>query len=725
MNIFDMFENKPNKKTVKENSWSAGDNAWSSEHDQWAKESINEYPAAASVPADSESPIQEAPKGDRWRVLCKYPDLRAGPNHIASITWTGFAPDINSAKRYAIADLTKSGKKDVSVVRATCMKPKVDEAFADQGAGHSVKDSQPIAHRIGVTVLDPNATDVTQRKEPIQKTIRVKGSKETALSRAANHYKNRGYRVVDAWYISPVFPVSESTGISQQELADVLYNRLELRYPDAVTRYGHEVVGDTVLDVAGFHAGAEELGSSDISIMLREIMKELERRGGAGEVDEGAFDKAKEVAGRVAKTFTNPVGAASDEHKKPFWTKDIAPTKKNKPLSKINYVEEEEVDESARARFAKMMRDKELVKKAPMREPVAQQPVQTKEARRSDDDTWPEGHPRSRFNADGTRKENFGKPKEEPKKEEPKKVDEVMAPNVSQEESWVIYDANTGRVAKRFATRDGAKRFMAKHEASPLPSEYDKQYKAASSSWWHDHVNPANKQVAEAGVGGQWWVTLTTGKIMSGPYKSATEADVHTTRKSIVDHGYNVNGYISKHPSKNVGYGGPVEEDAVDEHIVKHGSEYRLLSKKGKNLGDFSSHKAAAKHEGEVEYFKAHPKEGIEESAMHHPDVATFDWRATPEQALKEINQILVKNFGLPKIKLNFYGENDLGYAFKLIKKELRARRVKARSINTGGDFYAVRLFKPKEVAETQEQRNERRIMEHRLEQMRRDGYFD
>jgi Zn-dependent peptidase ImmA (M78 family) len=49
-------------------------------------------------------------------------------------------------------------------------------------------------------------------------------------------------------------------------------------------------------------------------------------------------------------------------------------------------------------------------------------------------------------------------------------------------------------------------------------------------------------------------------------------------------------------------------EEPVDEHIVKHGSGYRLLSKKGKNLGTFKSKAAAAKHEGEVEWFKAHPK---------------------------------------------------------------------------------------------------------------------
>jgi len=65
-------------------------------------------------------------------------------------------------------------------------------------------------------------------------------------------------------------------GISQADLADVLFNRLEMRYPDVVSRYGHEVVGNVVMDVAEFHAGAEELGTSDIGIMIREIIKKLE-----------------------------------------------------------------------------------------------------------------------------------------------------------------------------------------------------------------------------------------------------------------------------------------------------------------------------------------------------------------------------------------------------------------------------------------------------------------
>jgi hypothetical protein len=48
------------------------------------------------------------------------------------------------------------------------------------------------------------------------------------------------------------------------------------------------------------------------------------------------------------------------------------------------------------------------------------------------------------------------------------------------------------------------------------------------------------------------------------------------------------------------------------EHIVKVGDKYRLLSHKGKNLGTFDSHSAAAKHEGEVEYFKAHESANID-----------------------------------------------------------------------------------------------------------------
>ena len=56
----------------------------------------------------------------------------------------------------------------------------------------------------------------------------------------------------------------------------------------------------------------------------------------------------------------------------------------------------------------------------------------------------------------------------------------------------------------------------------------------------------------------------------------------------------------------------PTNRRRIAEHIVKHGSGYRLVSKKtGKNLGDFDTMEAAEKHEREVEYFK-HKNEAVE-----------------------------------------------------------------------------------------------------------------
>ena len=48
-----------------------------------------------------------------------------------------------------------------------------------------------------------------------------------------------------------------------------------------------------------------------------------------------------------------------------------------------------------------------------------------------------------------------------------------------------------------------------------------------------------------------------------------------------------------------------VRKGMLLEHIVKHGSEYRILSKKTvKNMGTFPSKAAAKKHEREIQYFK-------------------------------------------------------------------------------------------------------------------------
>lgn len=65
-------------------------------------------------------------------------------------------------------------------------------------------------------------------------------------------------------------PVSEG-------IADAISYRLDRQHPEVFTRYGVEVVADAINDVADFHAGAEELGSSDISIMVNQVLKQLEQ----------------------------------------------------------------------------------------------------------------------------------------------------------------------------------------------------------------------------------------------------------------------------------------------------------------------------------------------------------------------------------------------------------------------------------------------------------------
>ncbi len=82
-------------------------------------------------------------------------------------------------------------------------------------------------------------------------------------------------------------------GISQEDLANTLCHRIEMRYPDIYKKYDYDAMYNAVDDVASFHAGAEELGSSDISMMIRQVFKRLEESEG---VTEGIARGPKEKA---------------------------------------------------------------------------------------------------------------------------------------------------------------------------------------------------------------------------------------------------------------------------------------------------------------------------------------------------------------------------------------------------------------------------------------------
>ena len=69
--------------------------------------------------------IDEAAKGEKWSVRCKYDDPSG--KGIASCTKTVSAPSKDAAKRYACSDLTKSGKKNVSAQSATPANKEIKE----------------------------------------------------------------------------------------------------------------------------------------------------------------------------------------------------------------------------------------------------------------------------------------------------------------------------------------------------------------------------------------------------------------------------------------------------------------------------------------------------------------------------------------------------------------------------------------------------------------------
>lgn len=84
-------------------------------------------------------------------------------------------------------------------------------------------------------------------------------------------------------------------------------------------------------------------------------------------------------------------------------------------------------------------------------------------------------------------------------------------------------------------------------------------------------------------------------------------------------------------PEETIG-GRTTESEEISEHIVKTDKGYRLLSHKGKNLGDFDTQEASEKHEREVKYFK-HKNESIEE-ALKVGDKVKGDYPGDKEKNL-------------------------------------------------------------------------------------------
>ena len=194
-----------------------------------------------------------------------------------------------------------------------------------EGDGREALNSQGIPEAAGAETLAHNirtdrsnlkafdleeTTDVTDdnpksqggtRAELLRKYANTKRSKDAEAARRAGASQSELKTAADS-----TEEIHE--GASSQDLQNAILYRVEMRHPDLVSKYGHEYVADKALDVASFYAGAEEIGSSDISAMVNHLVDTLKREAENG-LDEN-LDANQIRAGQLGPTEkVGPQGA--------------------------------------------------------------------------------------------------------------------------------------------------------------------------------------------------------------------------------------------------------------------------------------------------------------------------------------------------------------------------------------------------------------------------------
>jgi hypothetical protein len=130
--------------------------------------------------------------------------------------------------------------------------------------------------------------------------------------------------------------------------------------------------------------------------------------------------------------------------------------------------------------------------------------------------------------------------------------------------------------------------------------------------------------LGEVGVSESQAVKITDYDTWSDEVK-ALGGEIHTQRDRnlLVAQSWDGEEIGKFHLGKNMGFIN--KSGDLDETIRKMGSQYRLLSKKGKNLGTFDSKAGAEKHEREVQYFKhKNMEEGVAEGKPENPSRRGF-----------------------------------------------------------------------------------------------------
>lgn len=169
--------------------------------------------------------------------------------------------------------------------------------------------------------------------ERLQAQLSHPNADKAAIQQSIAHEKKRlalyGQGVAEGSY----------EGASTEDVANAILGRIIRSMPELISRYGPEALYRAVEDVASFHEGAEELGTSDISNMVREVIRNLEdvsesqlnelspetlasykKKAGqqARELDKAAFGGAPDAKSKIAKAnkrFSGIMKATKKEFK--------------------------------------------------------------------------------------------------------------------------------------------------------------------------------------------------------------------------------------------------------------------------------------------------------------------------------------------------------------------------------------------------------------------------
>lgn len=98
--------------------------------------------------------------------------------------------------------------------------------------------------------------------------------------------------------------------VSGLELADVLYNGLEQKYPDAVRTFGQEVVANAIMDAAEAEESVHRM--ADVDLIIDEIYNKLSASQGQG-FDDNTLEEFEDPEMEKAKRFAKQHYAGYDE----------------------------------------------------------------------------------------------------------------------------------------------------------------------------------------------------------------------------------------------------------------------------------------------------------------------------------------------------------------------------------------------------------------------------